>query len=87
MFSIFRDTKDWRSVEVVDVDAFEEKFGAGVELKEVSIEVTKEPVTHIIEKYLPPLDTQEKYHAYLTWLQSLKMDDPRKQYTSAYMTP
>lgn len=35
-------------------DNFEEYFGKEVKLKEITIEMTDEPVTHQIEKYLPP---------------------------------
>ncbi len=44
------------SLEAVDPDALGDAFGAGVELKRISVEITDEPVTVGIEKRLPWLE-------------------------------
>lgn len=40
----------------IRTDHFEELFGEGVKLKEITIEMTDEPVTHKVDKYLPEYD-------------------------------
>lgn len=42
----------------VTEDRFEELYGKGVKIKEVTIEMTDEPVTHGIRKILPPFGDQ-----------------------------
>lgn len=42
-------------------DRFEELFGPGVKLKEVTIEMTDEPVTTGIEKIIPTFDSKPHY--------------------------
>jgi hypothetical protein len=69
-FVRFRDLKDPKTVEnvldmgkidehgnyTIKADHFEEMFGKGVKLKEITIEVTDAPVTTGIDKYLQWLD-------------------------------
>ena len=52
-FVTFKDLNDPLSVEGVDNQKMDITFGAGVRLKDVTIEPTDEPVTHEIEKWLP----------------------------------
>jgi hypothetical protein len=70
MFVRFRDPKDPKTLEnviefedaskvwppryAIKKDHMEEMFGQGVTLKDVSIEMTDEPVTHLIKKYNIP---------------------------------
>ena len=56
-------------------DKFEELFGEGVALKDITIETTNEPVTDIIETYLPSFAEET---GFWKWLGSLKYDDPRR---------
>lgn len=56
-------------------DNLEKLFGAGVHLKSVTVEMTDEPITKLIEKYLPSFD---KSTGYWEWLKSLQYDDPRR---------
>ncbi len=52
-FVKFRDIKDPKTVEAVDPNNLVASFDEGVRLKEVIIEMTDEPVTWGIEKWLP----------------------------------
>lgn len=87
-FVRFRDPKDSKTVENViemennggggyriKADHMEEMFGAGVRLKEVTIEMTDEPVTHGIEKY--PLPASER-GLYAVPHQLISLDDFQK---------
>lgn len=56
-------------------DNFAALFGAGVRLKDISIETTKEPVTRSIQKYLPSFGPET---GFWEWLGNLKFDDPRR---------
>lgn len=50
----FKDMNDPKSVEAVKPDNLAAVFGAGVHLKDITIETTKESVTWGVEKYLGP---------------------------------
>ncbi len=56
----FKDIKDPKSVEAVKADDLAATFGAGVKLKDITLEITDEPVTWEIEKVLG-------------WLEKVKM--------------
>lgn len=57
---MFKDIKDPKTVEAVRADALAATFGEGVKLKDITIEMTDEPVTWEIEKVLG-------------WLEKVKM--------------
>lgn len=60
----------------VSKDHFEESFGAGVHLKSVTIEMTKEPVTQgIVKQYAPSYDPIPQF---MQWYKTLQFDDPRR---------
>ena len=51
---MFEDLKDPKSVKMVDPDALSETFGKGVVLKDISAEITNDPVTWgIVDQFLP----------------------------------
>ena len=58
---------------VLKENKFEKIFGKGVKLKEISIETTDEPVTKVIDKYLPPFGPQ-----WAKWQNSLPVDSSLK---------
>lgn len=49
----FRDINDPKTVELVEPDDMEKYFGKGVKLVSARLEVTDEPVTKLIEEWLP----------------------------------
>lgn len=50
----FTDLNDPKSVKGVNKENMSETFGAGVKLKQISVEITDDPVTwDLVEKYLP----------------------------------
>jgi hypothetical protein len=59
----------------IKADHFEEFFGKGVKLKDITIEMTDEPVTRMVSRYLPSYDNQKEY---MKWFNSLPYADPRK---------
>lgn len=60
------------------VSTFEEAFGKGVHLKDVTIEMTAEPVTHgVVQKFAPPLTAYNNNGPFWIWLRTLKYGDPR----------
>ena len=54
-------------------DRFEETFGKGVKLKEVTIEITDEPVTTGVEKIIPSFGQGTGFNE---WQRSLRYGDP-----------
>jgi hypothetical protein len=54
-FVRFKDTADPKSVEQIDPDNLAKSFGAGYQLKSLTVQMTGEPVTSGIEKRLSPL--------------------------------
>ncbi len=90
-FVWFRDINDPKTVEnllemesdgrssptfTIKKDHFAEAFGAGVKLREVTIEMTDEPVTWgVVEKYMPSYRPIEDY---MKWINTLKYSDPRR---------
>ena len=52
----FRDLSRPESIEAVDPDALDKAFGPGVKLRQISVQVTDEPVTDGITKRLPWLE-------------------------------
>ncbi len=53
----FRDVRDPKSVEMVDADDLASAFGPGVRLRRITVEISDDAVTELIEKYLPWLGT------------------------------
>jgi len=56
-------------------DRFAELFGTGVTLKEITIEMTEEPVTRRIKTHLPSFGEKTGFEQ---WFKSLPYDDPRR---------
>jgi len=91
MLVMFKDIKDPKTVTPVlefaeegsiTADHFEELLGKGVRLKEISIEVTDEPVTWgIVDPFIPSFG---KETGFWEWRRTLKFDDPRKTGTSDF---
>lgn len=52
-FATFTDLSDPKSLKTVDSKSLHEVFGEGVRFKEITIEITREPVTWAIEKLVP----------------------------------
>lgn len=84
MLVMFRDITDPKTVTPVlefaddgsiKADYFEELFGKGVKLKEISIEITDEPVTWGIKKIRPSYGAET---GFMDWFNSLPYGDPRK---------
>lgn len=88
MFVMFKDVNDPKSLmRVMNIENkssgsqkyqitenhMEELFGKGVKLKDVTIEITDEPVTNVIENDLP-----EFGESFWEWFKSLKYGDPRR---------
>ena len=61
-------------------DNFESIFGQGVTLKSVSVEITDEPITWGIEKWLPWLPERKNIKGYLGGNSKPPYDDPTKTY-------
>lgn len=59
----------------VALDTMEKGFGAGVKLKEVTIEMTDEPVTYNVSNYLPPYATDPEF---MDWFRKLPYGDSRR---------
>ncbi len=57
----------------VDVNNFQNIFGKGIDLKQITIEISENPVSSGIEKKLPFLNSPEKF---IEWRRSLKYGDP-----------
>ncbi len=66
----------------IKADNFEELFGAGVKLKEISIEMTDEPVTWEIEESLPWLPARKGMRGTF----GSPPDDPTKDDTGLFLT-
>lgn len=62
-------------------DHSEEIFGKGVHVKDIKIEMTNEPVTKIIDKYMPSYSQDSDFWS---WLNSLAYDDPRRVGPSSF---
>jgi len=54
-------------------DNFEKVFGKDITLKTITIEMTDDPVTWDVEKYISPFNK-----SFWEWRKKLKYDDPRK---------
>jgi hypothetical protein len=72
----FKDPQDPKSATWLDPDNFGKELGAGVSLKRVRVEVTKEPITRGIEKKLPSFAQETGFHQ---WRSNLPNDDPRSR--------
>ncbi len=69
-FANYDDPKTVRDVPVDDISSL---FGKDVKLKQIKIEITDEPVTWGIEKYLPSYDQPD----FQNWYNQLPYGDPR----------
>ena len=74
----FKDIKDPRTVEIVDPTDLAESFGDGVKLIRTTVQITDDPVTIGITKFLPDFKTQQ-FH---DWRIHLPYGDQR--YTSVH---
>lgn len=63
-------------------DHFEELFGKSVKLKDITIEMTEEPVTNTTGQYIPSF---AKETGFWEWRRTLPFDDPRKIGTSDFI--
>jgi hypothetical protein len=68
----FRDNKDPKTVELVDPNDLEKTFGKGVKLVSATLEMTDEPVTSGVDKYMPVFDGK-----YFEWFKNLPYGDFR----------
>ncbi|MGM0421802.1 MAG: hypothetical protein ACQEQL_01740, partial [Pseudomonadota bacterium] len=85
VFVSFTDINDLTSIVVISeveqederhVQTLKEFFGSGVSLKDVSIEITDEPVTTgTVEKYAPPFRNDGRF---MKWYKALDYGDPRR---------
>ncbi len=79
MFVRFRDLADPKTVEAVKADDFAASFGEGVELKSVTIEMTREPVTiGVMERYLTWIAQRAKYPGAIGGDPHKPFEDPTK---------
>ena len=60
IFVTFNDLNDPLSVKSVRIGNLEQEFGEGIRFKRISVEITDEPVTRDIEKWLPWLPNRKK---------------------------
>lgn len=58
----------------IKVDRFDELFGKGVRLKNIAIELTEEPITNVVDKYIPSFEGETKFWE---WLRTLDYGDQR----------
>jgi hypothetical protein len=69
----FANMHDPRTVKNIPINDLSAVFGKGVKLKEIKVEITDEPVTRGIEKYLPSYDQL----GFQDWYNELPYGDPR----------
>lgn len=82
MFVRFRDLNDPKTVERVGPKSMQKIFGDGVEIREVTIEMTSSPVSWGIEKWLPWLPERKKVRGTLGGGAENPFQDP----TGLYLT-
>lgn len=87
MFVRFHDLQDPKTVEVLSVPNsahaqekaatknVEDALGSGVQIRSVTIQMTDDPVTTEVKKYMPTYEPQAEY---MKWFNSLPYGDPRK---------
>ena len=69
-------SKGWDQAEYfVRADRFEELFGEGVKLKDITMEMTEEPVTWGVRDVRPSFGPET---GFMEWFRSLPYGDPRK---------
>ncbi len=71
----FTDLSDPKTVKGVEYKNLAKSFGEGVALKEVTVEITGEPVTTGINKYLPSYGPET---GFMEWFRDLHYGDPRR---------
>jgi len=59
----------------IATNRFEELFGKGVKLKEITIEMTDDPVTQTVDEFLPSFREET---GFLEWVNKLPYGDPRR---------
>lgn len=59
----------------VGTDRFEELFGKGVRLREITLEMTDDPVTQTVDEFLPSFREEI---GFLEWVNKLPYGDPRR---------
>jgi hypothetical protein len=75
-FMTFSDLNDPKSIMSIDRKMMSKTFGEGVKFKQISIEITDEPVTRgVSEKYLPSFGDETGFYQ---WLSKLEFSDPRR---------
>lgn len=62
IFVTFGDRGDPQSLKRVDPDNLSATFGNGVRLKRITVQLTDDPVTRQIRRYLPWIDRAEKFN-------------------------
>lgn len=95
MFVYFKDISDPKTVKIIrqktdpvvdrtygkeNIVNFPEAFGAGVDLKEITIEMTDEPITWSVDNYLPWLSSRKKIKGYLGGDSQSPFNDPSKTF-------
>ena len=67
----------------IDKNHFEERFGQGVHLRSVVVEVTQAPVSSVIDKWLPWLDARSKQPGTLGGGEATPFVDPTDTWVTA----
>jgi hypothetical protein len=62
-FVTFQDVSDSLSVRAIDPSAFQDTYGAGARIDDVTVSITQEPVTHSLEQNLPWLGNTPQDHS------------------------
>lgn len=79
-FVTFDNLDDPKSIRGAGAHVMPQVFGDGVSLKKVSVEITDEPLTWGIEKWLPWLPERKKVKGYLGGSAKPPYEDPTKTY-------
>ena len=72
---MFEDLSDPTSVKTVNPQDLSATFGVGVSLQKITYEITDEPATKKVEKYMPAYGDMERFMA---WFRSLEYNDLRR---------
>lgn len=75
VLATFSNLKDPKSVKRIMPDDLMSYFGKGVVLKKITLEITDEPITHAVDRYLPSFG---KETGFIEWFQKLSYGDSHR---------
>ena len=82
-FVTFKNIADPKSIWPVDSKNMSSLFGKGIKLKQISIQMTDEPITHVIEDIIPPFLPKLGFQ---DWYRKLDYQDKRRVDRSQFIT-